>query len=101
MPTLCRTRVPICECRFTASDVLPHALPNPCIHELFVAGSAPLLAETHFVFEARTGHAILERYGMTEAGMIASNPHDGPRRPGTVGRALPATGGCPKIPPKS
>jgi malonyl-CoA/methylmalonyl-CoA synthetase len=56
---------------------------------LFVSGSAPLLAETHSAFEARTGHAILERYGMTETNMIASNPYAGARRAGTVGFALP------------
>ena len=56
---------------------------------LFVSGSAPLLAETHREWEARTGHAILERYGMTETSMIASNPYDGARRAGTVGFALP------------
>jgi len=56
---------------------------------LFVSGSAPLLAETHRTFETRTGHAILERYGMTETGMNTSNPHDGERRPGTVGPPLP------------
>ena len=56
---------------------------------LFISGSAPLLAETHQDFSARTGHAILERYGMTETGMIASNPYDGARVPGTVGFALP------------
>ena len=56
---------------------------------LFISGSAPLLAETHAEFSARTGHAILERYGMTETGMIASNPYDGDRVPGTVGFALP------------
>lgn len=56
---------------------------------LFVSGSAPLLAETHRGFEARTGHAILERYGMTETMMNTSNPYQGPRIPGTVGRALP------------
>ena len=56
---------------------------------LFISGSAPLLAETHSEFWARTGHAILERYGMTETGMITSNPHDGDRMPGTVGFALP------------
>ncbi|WP_439533638.1 AMP-binding protein [Polymorphobacter sp.] len=56
---------------------------------LFVSGSAPLLAETHQAFEARTGHAILERYGMTETLMNASNPHDGARVPGTVGPPLP------------
>lgn len=56
---------------------------------LFISGSAPLLAETHEAFEARTGHRILERYGMTETGMNTSNPHDGERRAGTVGFALP------------
>ncbi|HUF44825.1 MAG TPA: AMP-binding protein, partial [Aestuariivirgaceae bacterium] len=56
---------------------------------LFVAGSAPLLAETHKAFEATTGHRILERYGMTETGMITSNPYDGERRAGSVGYALP------------
>ena len=56
---------------------------------LFVSGSAPLLAETHRAWEARTGHRILERYGMTETNMIASNPHDGERRAGTVGFPLP------------
>ncbi|WP_404379189.1 malonyl-CoA synthase [Caenispirillum salinarum] len=56
---------------------------------LFVSGSAPLLEETFRAFEARTGHRILERYGMTETGMNASNPYDGERRPGTVGFPLP------------
>ena len=56
---------------------------------LFVSGSAPLLAATHEEFSARTGHAILERYGMTETSMITSNPLDGERRAGTVGRPLP------------
>jgi malonyl-CoA/methylmalonyl-CoA synthetase len=56
---------------------------------LFISGSAPLLAETHRAFEARTGHRILERYGMTETNMNTSNPYDGERRPGTVGFPLP------------
>jgi malonyl-CoA/methylmalonyl-CoA synthetase len=56
---------------------------------LFVSGSAPLLAQTHRAFAERTGHAIVERYGMTETGMNASNPYAGERRPGTVGFALP------------
>jgi len=56
---------------------------------LFVSGSAPLLAETHTQFEARTGHRILERYGMTETNMNTSNPYDGDRRAGTVGLPLP------------
>ncbi len=56
---------------------------------LFVSGSAPLLAETHRQFEERTGHRILERYGMTETNMNTSNPYDGERRAGTVGFPLP------------
>jgi malonyl-CoA/methylmalonyl-CoA synthetase len=71
-------------------------LASPCLTRetcrsmrLFISGSAPLLTETHRDFEQRTGHAILERYGMTETGMIASNPYDGARVPGTVGFALP------------
>ena len=56
---------------------------------LFVSGSAPLLAETHIAFEARTGKRILERYGMTETNMNTSNPYDGERRAGTVGFPLP------------
>ncbi|WP_299609745.1 malonyl-CoA synthase [uncultured Tateyamaria sp.] len=56
---------------------------------LFVSGSAPLLAETHVQFEQRTGHRILERYGMTETNMNTSNPYDGERRAGTVGFPLP------------
>jgi malonyl-CoA/methylmalonyl-CoA synthetase len=56
---------------------------------LFISGSAPLLAETHHGWEARTGHRILERYGMTETNMNASNPYDGERIPGSVGPALP------------
>ena len=56
---------------------------------LFISGSAPLLAETHDLFRARTGQAILERYGMTETNMSTSNPFDGERRAGTVGFALP------------
>jgi malonyl-CoA/methylmalonyl-CoA synthetase len=56
---------------------------------LFVSGSAPLLAETHARWRDRTGQAILERYGMTETNMIASNPYDGERRPGAVGLPLP------------
>lgn len=56
---------------------------------LFISGSAPLLAETHVEFEARTGHRILERYGMTETNMNTSNPYEGERRAGTVGFPLP------------
>jgi malonyl-CoA/methylmalonyl-CoA synthetase len=56
---------------------------------LFVSGSAPLLAETHHEWQAKTGHAILERYGMTETNMNTSNPYDGERVAGTVGLPLP------------
>jgi malonyl-CoA/methylmalonyl-CoA synthetase len=56
---------------------------------LFISGSAPLLAETHREWEAKTGHAILERYGMTETGMNTSNPYGGERIAGTVGFPLP------------
>ena len=57
---------------------------------LFVSGSAPLSAETHKEFEARTGHKILERYGMTETNMNTSNPYSGERIAGSVGFPLPA-----------
>ncbi len=56
---------------------------------LFISGSAPLAVETHREFASRAGHAILERYGMTETGMITSNPLAGARVAGTVGFALP------------
>jgi malonyl-CoA/methylmalonyl-CoA synthetase len=56
---------------------------------LFISGSAPLSLDTFREFRARTGHTILERYGMSEAGMITSNPLDGERRGGTVGFPLP------------
>jgi malonyl-CoA/methylmalonyl-CoA synthetase len=56
---------------------------------LFIAGSAPLSADTHRAFEQRCGHRVLERYGMTETGMITSNPYDGERRAGSVGKPLP------------
>lgn len=56
---------------------------------LFISGSAPLLTQTFHEFEERTGHTILERYGMTETGMNTSNPLIGERKPGTVGLPLP------------
>jgi malonyl-CoA/methylmalonyl-CoA synthetase len=56
---------------------------------LFVSGSAPLLSETFVEFKSRSGHTILERYGMTETGMNTSNPLNGERRAGTVGPPLP------------
>lgn len=69
------------DARFT-KDLVSHM-------RLFVSGSAPLLAETHIQFQERTGHRILERYGMTETNMNTSNPYDGERRAGTVGFPLP------------
>ena len=56
---------------------------------LFISGSAPLLVDTHEAWEDRTGHRILERYGMTETNMSTSNPYVGERRAGTVGFPLP------------
>jgi len=56
---------------------------------LYVCGSAPLLAQTHEAFQEKTGHAILERYGMSETNMNTSNPYDGERIAGTVGLPLP------------
>src|SRR5262249_8408917 len=56
---------------------------------LFISGSAPLLEETHRAWQERTGHKIVERYGMTETIMISSNPYEGERRAGTVGFPLP------------
>ena len=69
---------------------------DACAHmRLFISGSAPLLVETFGDFHARTGHTILERYGMSETLMLTSNPYalkDGFRRGGTVGFALPGVG---------
>ena len=69
------------EARFS-KDLVAHM-------RLFISGSAPLLADTHTQFENRTGHRILERYGMTETSMNTSNPYEGARRAGTVGFPLP------------
>lgn len=82
--------VPTFYTRLSKSDRLT---PERCAAmRLFVSGSAPLLASDHETFAARTGHAILERYGMTETGMNATNPYDGgPRKPGTVGKPLSGT----------
>jgi malonyl-CoA/methylmalonyl-CoA synthetase len=61
-----------------------------CAHmRLFVSGSAPLLINTFTAWQQRTGHTILERYGMSETIMLTSNPYTGERRGGTVGFALP------------
>lgn len=59
---------------------------------LFISGSAPLLLETFNAWQERTGHTILERYGMSETIMLTSNPYDGERRGGTVGFPLPGVG---------
>jgi malonyl-CoA/methylmalonyl-CoA synthetase len=68
----------------------PEFGPDDCINmRLFISGSAPLAEHVFAEFAGRTGHTILERYGMTEAGMICSNPYDGPRQAGTVGFPLP------------
>ncbi len=56
---------------------------------LFISGSAPMLSETHVLFEERTSHKVLERYGMTETNMSTSNPFAGERRAGSVGFPLP------------
>lgn len=69
---------------------MPGLTPDLCRGiRLFISGSAPLSPATHAQWQARTGHVILERYGMTETNMITSNPHDGERRAGTVGQTLP------------
>lgn len=81
--------VPTFYTRLLSSPKLTHDLVGHM--RLFISGSAPLLAETHEAFEARTGQRILERYGMTETGMNTSNPYDGERRAGTVGFPLPGT----------
>ena len=60
---------------------------------LFISGSAPLLSETFHTFESLTGKRILERYGMTETGMLTSNPYNGDRIAGTVGYLLPTVKG--------
>ncbi len=79
--------VPTFYTRMLKDDRLTQALCSGM--RLFISGSAPLLAEHFTAFEARTGHRILERYGMTETSMNASNLLDGERRPGSVGPALP------------
>jgi malonyl-CoA/methylmalonyl-CoA synthetase len=68
----------------------PSLTPEACARmRLFISGSAPLLAETHRAWKAKTGHVILERYGMTETGMNTSNPYEGERMTGSVGLPLP------------
>jgi malonyl-CoA/methylmalonyl-CoA synthetase len=76
---------------YTRLIAAPELTPAACSHmRLFISGSAPLLAEAHQRFEEKTGQRILERYGMTETGMITSNPYQGGARvAGTVGYPLP------------
>ncbi len=75
---------------YTRLLAMPEFGREQCGHmRLFVSGSAPLLEQTHREFVERTGHTILERYGMTECGMSTSNPLDGERKAGTVGLPLP------------
>ncbi len=79
--------VPTFYTRLLKDDALAPALCNNM--RLFVSGSAPLLEETFKEFSERSGHQILERYGMSETGILASNPLNNERIPGTVGFALP------------
>jgi malonyl-CoA/methylmalonyl-CoA synthetase len=71
----------------------PALTKEQCSHmRLFISGSAPLLIETFNEWQERTGHTILERYGMSETIMLTSNPYHGERRGGTVGFPLPGVG---------
>jgi len=79
--------VPTFYIRLLGDSRLDRDLVEHC--RLFISGSAPLPADIHREFAARTGHAILERYGMTETNMNTSNPYDGERVAGTVGPPLP------------
>lgn len=79
--------VPTFYVRLLQQDGLDHEAAKNI--RVFISGSAPLLAETHKSWRERTGHAILERYGMTETNMNTSNPYEGERRAGTVGFPLP------------
>ncbi|HEX8056890.1 MAG TPA: AMP-binding protein [Novosphingobium sp.] len=76
---------------YTRLTAAPELTREVCANmRLFISGSAPLLAEAHERFEEKTGQRILERYGMTETGMITSNPYEGGARvAGTVGYPLP------------
>jgi malonyl-CoA/methylmalonyl-CoA synthetase len=78
--------VPTFYARFLALPA--HVAPDLRGMRLFTSGSAPLPARDHERFARRFGHAILERYGMTEIGIVLSNPLHGERRPGTVGFPL-------------
>jgi malonyl-CoA/methylmalonyl-CoA synthetase len=80
--------VPTHYTRLLADARFTHVAAAPV--RLWICGSAPLLPATFAAFEQRTGQRILERYGMSECGIIASNPRDGERVAGTVGFLLPA-----------
>jgi malonyl-CoA/methylmalonyl-CoA synthetase len=91
-----RERLPLATVMMGVPTFYTRLLAEPAFGEgdcrsirLFVSGSAPLLAETFAEFRARTGHAILERYGMTETGMNTANPLAGERIPGSAGLPLP------------
>src|SRR6202041_2834718 len=79
--------VPTFYTRLLQSPALTHEAAKHM--RLFISGSAPLLADTHREWAARTGHAVLERYGMTETNMNTSNPYDGDLVAGAVGLPLP------------
>ena len=83
----CMMGVPTFYSRLLASSQLTRDLVSHI--RVFISGSAPLSPQTHKEFEQQTGHAILERYGMTETSMNTSNPFEGERRASTVGFALP------------
>ncbi len=82
--------VPTFYVRLAADDRLTRSVVKGV--RLFISGSAPLLKETFEAFRAKTGHVILERYGMSETVMLTSNPYKGERRAGTVGFPLPGVG---------
>ncbi len=89
-------RLPGCTAMMGVPTYYTRLLAHPALNaelvghmRVFISGSAPLPPETFEAFANRTGHRILERYGMTETNMLTSNPLDGERVPGTVGRPLP------------
>ena len=79
--------VPTLYVRLLAEPGLNHSAARHM--RLFISGSAPLLLDTFKAWQERTGHTILERYGMSETIMLTSNPYQGERRGGTVGLRLP------------
>lgn len=83
----CLMGVPTFYTRLLTHPKLTEALTSNM--RLFISGSAPMLTETHQQWQKKTGHTILERYGMTETNMNTSNPYEGERKVGTVGFPLP------------